>query len=110
MRAPEQQPLTPVELERLRRRERQTIFFHAAALGVLLIAGFAAYRSGDVPWLRGLFLALLAALAAAAAVLQLRERCPRCGARLRSRLLLAVPEKCTACGVSFERPSTAQEG
>lgn len=110
MRAPQQEPLTPEELERLRRRERQTTVFHAAALAVLLLAGLGAYRHGDLPWFRGLFLALLAALIAAAAVLQLRERCPRCNARLHSKLLLALPERCRACGISFQRASTAQDG
>jgi Kef-type K+ transport system membrane component KefB len=110
MRASEPEPLTPVELERLRRRERQTAAFHAAAVGVLLLIGLGAYRYGDVAWFRGLFLALVAALAAAAALVQVRERCPRCGARLRSKLLLALPEKCTGCGVSFQRAATAQHG
>jgi hypothetical protein len=106
----QKEPLTPEELDRLRRRERQMTGFHAAALGVLLLTGLAAYRYGDLAWFRGLFLALIAALAAVAAVLQLRERCPRCGARLRSKLLLALPERCRVCGVSFQRPSSAQDG
>jgi hypothetical protein len=105
MRPPHQQPLTPAELDRLRRRERQTGWFHLATLGVLLAGGLGAWRYGDLAWFRGLFLALLAALAVAAAFVQLRERCPRCSARLRSRLLLALPDKCPACGVSLQRSS-----
>lgn len=107
MQAPQPEPLTPAELERLRRRERQMTLFHAGALGILLLAGLAAYRYGDLPWFRGVFLALLAALAAAAAIVQLRERCPRCGARLCGKLLLALPEKCAACGVALARPPPA---
>lgn len=106
----QQEPLTPEELEGLRRRERQMTGFHAAAMGILLLVGLGAYRYGDLPWFRGLFLALIAALVAAAAILQLREGCPRCGARLRSKLLLALPERCRVCGVSFQRPAAAQDG
>jgi peptidoglycan/LPS O-acetylase OafA/YrhL len=100
----QQEPLTSEELERLERRERQLTLVHAAGLGVLLLAGLAASRYGDVAWLRGLFLAALGALAVAAAVVQLRERCPRCGARLRRKLLVALPGNCAACGVALTRP------
>jgi hypothetical protein len=103
----QEKPLTREELERLERRERQLTRVHAAGLGVLLLAGLAASRYGDVVWLRGLFLTALGALAAAAAVVQLRERCPRCGARLRRKLLVALPASCATCGVALARPPAA---
>jgi len=97
-------PLTPEELERLQRRERRLSLVHAAALAALLAAGLAAYRYGDSAWFRGLFVAVVGVLVAAAGVSQLLERCPRCGARLHRKLLVAPPEACAACGVHLRAP------
>ncbi len=74
------------------------------ALGALVLAVLAAYRYGDSAWFRALFVGVVGALVAVAAVGQLMERCPRCGARLRRKLLVAPPEACTACGVSLRSP------
>jgi tripartite-type tricarboxylate transporter receptor subunit TctC len=99
-----QEPLTREELERLERQERLVTRVHAVGLGVLVLLGIAAYSYRESSWVRGLFLGALLAMAAAAAVVQLMERCPRCGARLRRRLLVAPPESCAACGVRLVRP------
>lgn len=100
----QQEPLTREELRRLARRERALTSMHVAAMGILLLAGVAAHRYGDMPWFRGLFLSAIAALVVAAAILQMMQRCPRCGARLRRKLLVALPEKCAACGVALTPP------
>ena len=52
----------------------------------------------------GSLLAFVLVLVAVATMLQLRERCPRCGARLRTKSLLRLPRGCRICGVAFERP------
>lgn len=100
----QEEPLTREELERLARRERQLTLVHAVAMSILLLAGVAAYRYSDTVWFRSLFLWVIGALVVAAAIVQLLERCPRCGARLRRKLLVALPESCTACGVPLRRP------
>ena len=99
----QQEPLTREELKRLQRRERRLTFVHAAAMGILMLAGVAAYRYGDTAWFRNLFLWVFGALVVAGAIVQMMERCPRCGARLRRKLLVALPERCTACGVALPR-------
>jgi hypothetical protein len=106
----QQEPLTQEELDGLQRQERQTTWFHVAAMGALFLGGAVAYRYDNVGWFRGLLLVVVAVLVVAATVLQLRERCPRCRARLRRKLLLALPEKCGACGVSLQRPPAHQGG
>jgi len=98
-----QEPLTPKELEQLRRREGQMAWFHAAAVGTLLIGAVGTSRYGDLPWVRHALVAAVAALVLAGGVLQLRQRCPRCGARLASRVLVLPPEQCGACGVALTR-------
>ena len=99
----QQEPLTPEELEQLRRREREMTLFHAAAMVALLLAGVAAARYGDAGWFRHALVAAVAALVLGGAVAQLRQRCPRCGARLASRVLVLPPEQCGACGVALTR-------
>jgi hypothetical protein len=101
-----QEPLTPKEQERFWRRERQLTLVHAVALGVLLLAVVAGYRYIDTAWFRSLFLWVVGAFVVASAVVQVMERCPRCGVRLRRRLL-ALPDRCAACGVPLTRPPAA---
>jgi len=103
----QQEPLTREELERLWRRERQMTWFHAAAMGVFLLAAVAAFHYGDFAWFRHVLLGLIVILVLAATILQLRERCPRCGTRLRTKILMQLPDKCGACGVAFTRPASA---
>jgi hypothetical protein len=105
MRQPE--PLTHAEMEPLWRWERQMTWLHASAMGALLVASVAIHRYGDLPWLRIPLLGGVVVLVAAAAVMQFREGCPRCRARLRSKLMTALPDKCARCGVAFPRPPRA---
>jgi hypothetical protein len=100
------QPLTRAELERLWRWERHMLRFHAVAMTLLVVAAAAAYLYSDIAWVRRSLLVLVAALVVAATVLQVREKCPRCGARLRTKSLLRLPEKCGVCGTPFARPPT----
>lgn len=102
MRNPE--PLTPDELQRLWRWERNMLRFHAAAMPLLVLCAGAALTWGDSEWMRRALLGLVMVMLAAAAFLQMREKCPRCGARLHTKLLLRLPERCWFCGVTFERP------
>jgi hypothetical protein len=99
-----QQPLTREEMERLWRWERHMTWLYMSAMGALLLGSIAINRFGDLPWLRGLVLTAVMVLVTAAAVLQLRGRCPRCHARLRSKLMTVLPDKCARCGVDFPRP------
>jgi hypothetical protein len=104
---PAQDPLTREESEWLWRWERQMTWLNVSAMGGLLLAGVAAHRFGDFAWLQRPFLAGAIVLIAAAAVLHFRGRCPRCGARLRGKLLKLLPDKCAVCGVAFPRPPPA---
>ena len=102
MRAPE--PLTPDELQRLWRWERHMTRFHAVAMTALVLCAGAAFLWSDIAWVRRSLLALVLLLVAAATVLQVREKCPRCGSRLRTKSLLRLPAKCGVCGIAFARP------
>jgi hypothetical protein len=102
MRAPE--PLTANELNRLWRWERHMARFHVLAMALLILCGVAALLWSDVAWVRRTLLAAVMLLVGAATLLQLREKCPRCGARLRTKSLLRLPARCGICGVPFERP------
>jgi len=95
------EPLNVNEMERLRVWERRTFLFYALAIPALAIGGAAAFYWSDVVWARRLFLVLVLALVAVATVLQMLERCPRCGARLRTTLFLRLRQRCHFCGVPF---------
>ena len=97
MRRPE--PLTPHELQRLALWERSIKRFHAAAIPVLLACAAAVLFWSDVAWLRRSLLILVLILVVIATLLQLRERCPRCNARLRTTMLLRLRQRCHYCGV-----------
>jgi hypothetical protein len=97
------EPLTRAELERLWLWESNTVRFHSVAMTVLVLSAAAAYFYSDVPWVRRSVLALVAVLVVAATILQVREKCPRCGSRLRTKLF-RLPARCHYCGVAFERP------
>ncbi len=105
MRAPE--PLSHDELQRLWRWERHMTRFHALAMALLVLCAAAAYFWSDIAWVRRSLLGLVLLLVGAATVLQLREKCPRCGSRLRTKSLLRLPARCNICGVAFERPPAA---
>src|SRR5262245_15530689 len=97
-------PLTRAELERLWQWERQMLRFHAVALTILALCAAATYLYSDIDWVRRSLLAMVAALVIAATVLQVREKCPRCGSRLRTKSVMRLPDKCGVCGIAFERP------
>jgi hypothetical protein len=101
------EPLTPAQMEPLWRWERQMTWLQISAMGVLLLGGVALHRYGDLPWLRLPIVSGVIGLISAAAVLQLRARCPHCRARLRSRLMTVLPDKCGRCGVAFPREPQA---
>jgi hypothetical protein len=93
------EPLNPHELQRLGLWERNIKRFHAAAIPVLLASAMAVLFWSDVAWLRRSLLVVVLALLVIATLLQLRERCPRCNARLRTTMLLRLRERCHYCGV-----------
>ena len=99
MRMPE--PLTADEIERLRVWENRMVRFHTLAIPALVLCAAAALYWIEVAWVRRVFLVVVLALVAAATVLQMRERCPRCNARLRTTLLLRLRQRCHYCGVAF---------
>jgi hypothetical protein len=100
------EPLTPNELERLWRWERHMLRFHAVAMSLLVLSAAAAYFYADIAWVRRSLLVLVVLLVVAATILQVREKCPRCGARLRTKSLLRLPDKCGVCATPFPRPPT----
>ncbi len=97
-------PLTGEELERLWRFERRTVRFHVVAVPVLIAAAALVFFAGDAAWVRRSALGLVLVLVVAASILQFSERCPRCRARLRVKTLMRLPDRCSFCGVAFERP------
>ena len=98
------EPLSRDELQRLWRWERHMTRFHAVAMTLFVLCAAAAFVWSDIAWVRRSLLALVLLLVAAATVLQLREKCPRCGSRLRTKSLLRLPDRCNMCGIPFERP------
>jgi hypothetical protein len=98
------EPLTQDEQQRLWRWEHQMVRFHAVAISILVLCAAAAYFYSDVAWVRRSVLGLVVVLVVAATVLQVREKCPRCGARLRTKTMLRLPAKCQFCGVAYDRP------
>ena len=104
---PQQESLTPAEMEPLWRWDRQATWLQVVAMAGFLFAGLAANRFGDLAWLNRPVLAAAVVLLFAAAALQIRARCPRCHTRLRSKILKMLPDRCAACGVAFPRPPSA---
>ena len=95
------EPLSDAEMAPLWRRERQVGWLQIAAMGSLLLTGFAVQRIGiwaANPLLLGAFVLL-----ATATVLQVRLRCPRCKGGLRGKLMRILPDKCPGCGIELPR-------
>lgn len=97
-------PLTPEETRRLWRWERAMVRVAAMAIMVVAAALGAAHLYGDDPLTRSVVLGVGILFLVGVVVMQLRERCPRCGARLAGNLSFVLPEKCSRCGVAFPRP------
>ena len=94
-------PLTPDELQPLVRQERGLRRFYAIAIPLVIGCGAAAFAWSDIAWLRRAMLIAVIAAVFAATALQMRLRCPRCNARLRTTMLLAMPRRCRYCGVAL---------
>jgi hypothetical protein len=102
-----QEPLAREEMEPLWRWERQVGWLNIAAMVAFLLASAIGYRDGTLAWLSRPLLAAALGLLLIAALQQFRARCPRCRARLRSKILKVLPDKCAACGVQLPRPPSA---
>lgn len=100
-------PLTPDETRRLWAWERKMVRLAAMTIMVLAAALGAAHLYGDDPIIRSIVLGVGIVCLLAVVVLQLRERCPRCGSRLAGNLALVLPARCSRCGVGFPRPINA---
>jgi hypothetical protein len=98
---PTPEPLNAREIDRLRAWEHRMHRFHMLAIPALVLCATAALYWSEVVWARRLFLVVVLALVAAATVLQMRERCPRCSARLRTTALVRLRQRCHYCGVAF---------
>ena len=113
MRAPRRlgpipKPLDAGELQRVWRWERLMIAYYvtatAALIGCLaLVLLFPANAT-----LLNVSLAVLAATVAAGALVQFRERCPRCNVRLGRQARFVLPELCKSCGVEFPKDRRAE--
>lgn len=101
---PSPPPLTADETRRLWRWERAQVRLAAMAIMVLAAALGAAHVYGDDPLIRRGALGLGILFLVGVVVMQLRERCPRCGARLAHTVALTLPPACPRCGVAFPRP------
>jgi hypothetical protein len=103
-----QEPLAREEMEPLWRWERQVSWLNIAAMVAFLLAGAIGYRDGTLAWLARPLLAAALGFLLVAGLWQFRVRCPRCRARLRSKIIKLLPDKCAACGVELPRPPSAK--
>jgi hypothetical protein len=94
-------------MEPLWRWERRVGWLNTAAMAAFLLAGAIGYRDGTLAWLARPLLAAALALLLVAGLQQFGARCPRCRARLRSKIMKLLPDKCAVCGVELPRPPSA---
>lgn len=78
--------------------------YYALATAALIAAGALTVTYSDSPWIRRSMLIGVVGLMLAGAFVQLRERCPRCAARIGAQTRLLLPGKCKKCGVIFDGP------
>jgi predicted Zn-ribbon and HTH transcriptional regulator len=78
--------------------------YYALATAAIIAAATLAGTYSDSPWMRRSMLAGVVGLVVAGAFVQLRERCPRCAARISAQTRLLLPAKCKKCGVIFDGP------
>ena len=97
-------PLSPQEVDRLRRWERRMVRSYATVIMVIAAGIGLSLVYGEAGGVRYLVLGAAALIALGVAVAQFRERCPRCHTRLGSQSLLLLPDRCRTCGVAFPRP------
>lgn len=105
----EQVPLRRAELERLWAWERVMARFYVIATALMLAACALGVMYSDVAWLRRALFGATLLVVAVATVLHLRERCPRCRARLKMKSGFTLPDRCPTCGIAFERPPADQD-
>lgn len=96
-------PLTASQLGALWQAERRSLRLYAVAVTILAAALGLSHLELVPPELR--YLILLGALGciAAAIVVHLAIRCPRCNARLGAQSLM-LPDKCKSCGAEIAHP------
>ena len=97
----DQKPLAPAELARLRIWHRNMMLFYAAAMTVIIGAALLLPRIPQTTWAPRATLAVLAVLIVAGAIVQFRERCPRCLTRIGRQSRFVLPRQCRKCGVPF---------
>ena len=78
--------------------------YYAIATAAIIAADALTITYSDIAWIRRSMLAGLVGLMLAGAFVQLRERCPRCAARIGAHRRLLLPGKCKKCGVVFDGP------
>lgn len=77
---------------------------YAMAILVIAAAIGAGLVYGEIAGIRYLIVGSVAALVAVSFVLQLKEKCPRCGKRIAFQSGLILPDNCARCGTVFKRP------
>ena len=96
--------LSAEENARIWRTERRALRLAAFAATLLAAALALPHLFGDSHGVRYALMLVALAIILAAAIIQLRIRCPRCGARLAMQSALMVPEGCKSCGVRIRHP------
>ena len=96
------QDLSNIEREQLRSWQRRLVIAFVVTIAGLLIVFAADIVFGFSP--RGALLAFsaLLVLALAAMVIQISQKCPRCGYRLGRQTRLLLPDRCKKCGVALK--------
>lgn len=104
---PPPKPLDPQELARVHAWQRRMYWYYGGAMLCIITGFYLMLRFGENAWLRPALAGMIVALMAAGAVVQFRERCPRCGTLLGRQSRFILPAKCKSCGVAFPRAGEA---
>ena len=96
-------PLDAGELQRVWRWERQMIAYYVTATSALIVCFALVLLFPARALLLDLSLVVLAVLLVAGAVVQFRERCPRCNVLLGRQARFVLPALCKSCGVEFPK-------
>jgi hypothetical protein len=76
-------------------------FFYFGAMLALAAGGTLVLSYAGEAYIRRGVLLLALGLIITATILQMREKCPRCGVRLKFKSGLTLPPRCRRCGVLF---------